>query len=296
MVRERSLKYLAVDAGIYLIVALVLFSTIVPFVHELAISLSGRAVVSAKAVGLCPIDWTLDNYAAAVAKAQFARALGISFLRVVVAVPATLLVVILTAYPLALERFRLPGRRVFMLSLILINLLQIGLIPRYLSYKNLHLIDNPAVLILPTLLTTFNIVLVINFLRGIPFDLVEAAMMDGASHWLVLSRVMVPMSTPALATISLFTFVRHWNSWFDAVVYLRNANLWPLQSYLYTVLTSTELTSEYGGFRYSGRWPNVSADGVGAAMILFAVLPVLVIYPILQRYFVSGISLGAVKG
>jgi putative aldouronate transport system permease protein len=296
MVRERSLKYVIVDIVIYLLLALILLSTALPFAHEIAISFSGRAPVRAKTVGLWPQEFTLDNYAAAMARKQFARALAISCLRVIVAVPATLLVAVLTAYPLAFERFGLPGRRAFLVALILINLLQVGLIPRYLSYKNLGLIDNPAVLILPTLLTTFNTILVINYFRGVPFDLVEAAMIDGASHWQVLSQVMVPMSTPVLATICLFTFVRHWNAWFDGVVYLRNASNWPLQSYLYTVLSTTELSSEYSGYRYSGRWPNVSGDGVGAAMVLFAVLPVLIIYPLLQRYFVSGINLGAVKG
>jgi putative aldouronate transport system permease protein len=187
------------------------------------------------------------------------------------------------------------GRRVFMNVMVFVNLFQIGLIPRYLSFKNLGLIDNFLVLILPGLLATYNVLLVISYFKGIPYELVESAMLDGARHWDILFKIMVPLSLPVLATIAMFTFVGHWNSWFDGIIYLRNLKLWPLQSYLYTVLTTQSIRSEFSAFRFSGVLPNVSPDGAEAAMVLFAALPVLVVYPLIQRYIISGMTIGAVK-
>jgi len=296
MIRERSVKYLVVDVFIYIVLGLILASCVLPFIHELAISLSARPDVMANRVGLWPIGFNLDNYGAVATKDPFLRSLLMAFLRVAVAVPSTLLMTVLTAYPFAVERVHLPGRRVFLTVMILANLFDIGLIPRYLSYLNLGLIDNFAVLILPILLLTFNVILVVNFFRGISYELVESAMLDGANHLNILFKVMVPLSKPVLATISLFTIVRHWNAWFDGIIYLRDVKLWPLQSYLYSMLTTQQLATEYAAFRFSGLFPNVSPHGAEAAMIFFAILPIIIVYPFLQRYFVSGMQLGAVKG
>jgi putative aldouronate transport system permease protein len=140
------------------------------------------------------------------------------------------------------------------------------------------------------------VILVVNFFRGISYELVESAMLDGANHLNILFKVMVPLSKPVLATISLFTIVRHWNAWFDGIIYLRDVKLWPLQSYLYSMLTTQQLATEYAAFRFSGIFPNVSPHGAEAAMVFFAILPIIIVYPFLQRYFVSGMQLGAVKG
>ena len=295
MVRERSLKYFLADVFIYIILTLILLSCVLPFLHILSVSFSSRTAVTANRVGLLPVDFNLDNYGAVATKDRFLNSFLVSIARVGIAVPSTLLIVVLTAYPLALDRIRLPGRRVFLSVLILANLFDVGLIPRYLTYRDLGLIDNFAVLILPTLLATMNVILVINFFRSIPYELVESAMLDGANHWDILMRVMVPLSKPVLATIALFTFVRHWNSWFDGIVYLRDVRLWPLQSYLYSVLTTKEVQGEFAAYRFSGLWPNVSPHGAEAAMVFFAILPIVIVYPFLQRYFISGMKLGAVK-
>ncbi len=295
MLLERSLKYRILDLLIYIVLGLFFLSCVLPFIHELAVSLSGRTVVAANKVGLLPVDFTWDNYLAVSAKDQFTQSLLISILRVLIAVPATLLIVVATAYPLAMDRIPMPGRRLFLAIMVFLNLFQVGLIPRFLSYKNLGLTDNFAVFILPLLLNTFNVILVMNFFRGIPYEMVEAAMLDGATHWDVLTRVMMPLSAPILATISLFTIVTHWNSWFDGIIYMRSMKMWPLQSYLYTMLTNAQLSSEFAGHRFSGIFPNVSPDGAEAAMVFFAVIPVLIIYPLLQRYIISGMTLGSVK-
>ena len=295
MIRDRDFKNSLIDALIYLVLALFLLSCLLPFIHELAVSLSSRADVAASRVGLLPVNLTFDNYGAVGTKDRFLDSVLISLLRLVIAVPATLLMIVITAYPLSMDRIPMPGRQAFMAIMIFLNLFQVGLIPRFLSYKALGLTDNFAVYIIPLLINTFNVILVANFFRGLPFELVESAMLDGASHFDILFKIMVPLSTPMLATISLFTVVQHWNSWFDGIIFMRDVKLWPLQSYLYTMLTNQQLSGEFGAHRFSGVWPNVSPAGAEAAMVFFAVLPVLIMYPLLQRYIISGMTLGAVK-
>ncbi|NTV36356.1 MAG: carbohydrate ABC transporter permease [Anaerolineaceae bacterium] len=295
MIREHSLKYKIIDSLIILFLVLIFLTCVIPFIHELAISFSGRADVQGGKVGLWPTTFTLDNYKAVIGKERFGEALMISILRVLIAIPSTLLIVVMTAYPLALEKIALPGRKLFLAVMIFANMFQVGLIPRFLSFNNLGLIDNFLVLILPLLLNTFNVILAINHIKSIPYELVESAMLDGATHWQIITRIMVPLSKPVLATISLFTLVQHWNSWFDGIIFLRNTRLWPLGSYLYSLLTTGALSSEYAGFRFSGTLPNVSPAGAEAAMIFFSALPVLIVYPLLQRYIIAGMTLGAVK-
>lgn len=295
MIRDRGFKNFIVDALIYLVLALVLLSCLVPFIHELAVSLSSRAEVAANRVGLLPVNLTLDNYGAVGTRDRFLDSVLISLLRLAIAVPATLVMIVITAYPLAMDKIPMPGRQAFMGIMIFLNLFQVGLIPRFLSYKALGLTDNFAVYILPLLINTFNIILVANFFRGLPFELVESAMLDGANHFQILFKIMVPLSSPMLATIALFTIVQHWNSWFDGIIFMRDVKLWPMQSYLYTMLTNQTLSGEFAAHRFSGIWPNVSPKGAEAAMVFFAVLPVLIMYPLLQRYIISGMTLGAVK-
>jgi putative aldouronate transport system permease protein len=295
MIRDRSFKNFLIDAFIYITMALVLLSCLLPFVHELSVSLSSRVDVVANKVGLLPVNMTLDNYGAVGTKDRFIDSLWISLLRVGIGVPLTLLMVVITAYPLAMDRIPMPGRKTFMAILIFLNMFQVGLIPRFLSYRMLGLTDNFAVYIVPLLINTFNIILVANFFRGLPFELIESAMLDGASHFDVLFKIMVPLSKPILATIGLFSIVQHWNMWFDGIIYMRDVKLWPLQSYLYSMLTNQQLSGEFSGHRFSGIWPNVSPAGAEAAMFFFAVIPVLIMYPLVQRYIISGMTLGAVK-
>ncbi len=295
MIRERSWKYRLVDAGIFLILGLIFLSCILPFVHEIVVSVSSRTAVTADQVGFWPVGFNLDNYSAVATKDRFLNSLLVTLLRLGVGVPLTLLISAMTAYPLALDRLHLPGRKIFLLVMIFTGLFQVGLIPRYLSYRNLGLIDNFAVLILPLLLNTFNVVMVINFFKGIPYELVESAMLDGANHWDVLTRIMIPLSRPVFAAITLFTVVQHWNAWFDGVVFLRSSAMWPLQTYLYSMLTTQDIANEYSAARFSGLLPNVSAHGAEAALIIFSILPLIIIYPLMQRYFISGLNLGAVK-
>jgi putative aldouronate transport system permease protein len=190
----------------------------------------------------------------------------------------------------------MPGRTAFKVILLVGLLFSGGLIPTYLAVSSLGLLNNFLVLILPIALNIFYVVLLINFFRGSPRDLVEAAEIDGASHLDVLLRIFLPVSLPSLATITLFAAVTHWNSWFDGILYLSRSDMWPLQSLLYSLVSTRQLQWATGGGAGALQFVNASPEGLTAALIFFASVPILLVYPFLQRYFVTGLTLGSVKG
>ena len=174
-----------------------------------------------------------------------------------------------------------------------------GLIPTFLAYKNLGLINRFAVLVIPGALNVFFTILLANFFRGLPHELWESAVLDGASQLDVLLRIYLPLSLPSLATVALFSAVGHWNSWFDGIAFMQRVDQWPLQSYLYVKVTAKKLVGEMRTGTVSSRieeYLNASPEGLITAMIVIASLPIMMVYPFLQRYFVTGLTLGAVKG
>ncbi|MBZ0297008.1 MAG: carbohydrate ABC transporter permease [Anaerolineae bacterium] len=293
MIEERNLKYFIVDTIIWIVLALLALSCILPFIHLLSKSLSNRAAVSAGLVGLLPIGLTFDNYAFILQNRQFLGSFGISVARVIVAVISTLLLVVVTAYPLSLDRIHMPGRLAFKVIMIFGLLFSGGLIPTFLAFRNLGLLNNFLVLILPMVINIFYIIIMVNFFRGIPYELAEAAWLDGASHTAVLFKIYLPIALPALATIALFTAVAHWNSWFDGIVYINNIDQWPLQSFLYSLVSTRRINwqSASGSLDFQ----NATPEGLSAALIFVASVPILMVYPFLQRYFVTGLTLGSVK-
>ncbi|MAS37817.1 MAG: ABC transporter permease [Anaerolineaceae bacterium] len=293
MIEDRTLVSRIIDVFIWIILGLLALSCILPFFHVVAVSLSGRAAVSAKLVGMLPVNMNFDNYAYILGNSQFLGSFSISVARVLVGVVITLLLVAITAYPLSLDRIRMPGRLAFKIFMLVMLLFSGGLIPTFLAYRSLGLLNNFLVLILPMALNVFYTIIMINFFRGIPYELAEAAWLDGASHMNVLFRVYLPISLPALATIALFTAVSHWNSWFDGIVYISNIEQWPLQSFLYSLVSTRRI--EWQSASGSLDFQNATPEGLSSALIVVAAVPILMIYPLLQRYFVTGLTLGSVK-
>jgi putative aldouronate transport system permease protein len=293
MVENRTLASTLIDAFIWIVLGLLALSCILPFVHVIAVSLSGRAAVSADLVGLIPVNFNLDNYHYILGNRQFLSSFGISVMRVLFGVAITLLLVVITAYPLSLDRVYMPGRLAFKIFMLVMLLFSGGLIPTFLAYRSLGLLNNFLVLILPMALNVFYTIIMINFFRGIPYELAEAAWLDGASHFAVLFRVYLPISLPAMATIALFAAVSHWNSWFDGIVYISNIDQWPLQSFLYSLVSTRRI--EWQSASGSLDFQNATPEGLSAALIVVAAVPILMIYPFMQRYFVTGLTLGSVK-
>ncbi len=301
MIAENSLGDRLFTIFLYLMMALLAFLCVAPFIHVISLSLSSNAAIKMGAVGLWPVDFHTQNYQFVLKEPQFMRSFGVSVVRVVFGVSAMLIMTIMTAYPLSRDSVPMFGRTPFKMIMLFSGMFGGGLIPTYMAMRSLHLTNNFLVLILPGALAVFSVILVMNFFRGIPVELTEAAELDGASHWDILFRIFLPVSLPVLATISLFSAVGHWNSWFDGVIYMDEIRMWPLQSYLYARVTSQMIqksgTAAGGTAERMGQSFNeLTPEGLSTAMILVATIPILLVYPFLQRYFVKGLTLGSVKG
>ena len=280
----------------YFFLTLVAASCVLPFVNVIAISLSKNAAVAANYVKLWPVQFTPYAYQYVILKKAFWTAFLITIERVVLGLAVNMTLIILTAYPLSKEVTYFRARSVYVWIFFFTLLFSGGLIPMYALVNQLKLLGTIWVLILPGALPVFNMILMLNFFRQIPRELEEAAFIDGADHFRVLFMIFVPCSLPSIATMTLFTIVAHWNAWFDGLIFMRSSENYPLQSYLQTVIIGLDFSktsSISGNYSYL---KFLSDRTLKAAQIVIAVIPVLMIYPFLQKYFISGIVLGSVKG
>ncbi|REJ11400.1 MAG: ABC transporter permease [Paenibacillaceae bacterium] len=265
---------------------------VIPLLHVLAVSLSSKAAADGNLVGLWPVDFSLEAYKATINNPYFLGSVWISVMRTVLGTALILLVTVLAAYPLSKETREFRGRPVYAWMFVFTMIFNGGLVPFYILIMKLGLIDKFAVLIIPAMVNVWLIVLMMNFFRGVPRALEEAAFIDGASHFGVLFRIYLPLSLPALATLGLFAGVWHWNSWFDGLLYLSRKEDYPLATYLQTVIVSRDMSSM--NFTIE-EMQLLSQKTINAAQIFIGALPVLLVYPFLQRYFIKGLVLGSVK-
>ncbi|HOU14358.1 MAG TPA: carbohydrate ABC transporter permease [Anaerolineae bacterium] len=265
-----------------------------PIVHTLALSFSSAPAASSGRVTLWPVEFTTQAYRFVLENPAFIRSFGVSLLRVLVGVPVNMLLTILVAYPLSRSKAEFRARDFFAWFFLLTVLFSGGLIPWYMVIRQTGLIDNFWALILPGALPVFNVILLANSFRSIPKELEEAAAMDGAGHWTILFRVLLPLSLPILATLTLFVAVAHWNAWFDGLILMNSPDKYPLQSYLQTVVINPDprMLTE----RDLALLQLISNRTTRAAQIFIAMVPILLVYPFLQRYFTAGVKLGSVKG
>jgi len=267
-----------------------------PFINLLAISFSSAAPVAAGRVYFWPIDFTLESYLFAFRGGRFLRGLLISVERVALGVTINLILMLLTAYPLARTKASLTGRNIFMGIFVFIMIFNGGLIPTYLVVVQLGLLNTIWALVLPSAMSVWNMIILMNFIRQLPAELEEAAEIDGAGPFLILIRVILPLSKPALATVGLFCIVWHWNDWFTGIIYMKNVNNYPLQSYLQTLMRNFDQILRSAGSDYVSLLNMMNARTGRAAQLFLGALPVLAIYPFLQKYFTTGLVLGSVKG
>lgn len=270
------------------------FACILPMVNILAVSLSSSAAATAGMVKLLPVEFTWKSYEYVMKRDAFWRSMSVTILRCALGVSVNMILCVLTAYPLSKENRQFKLRTVYAWIFFLTMLINAGLIPWYMTINSLGLIGSIWALVLPGAVPVFNIVLLLNFFRGIPQELEEAAFVDGASHWRVLFQIFIPISMPSIATVALFSLVYHWNAWFDGIILMNKPSQYPLQSYLNTVIIQRDL-SLVG----STDWQSialVSDRTVKCAQIFLSALPIIAAYPYFQRYFVKGLVLGSVKG
>lgn len=268
---------------------------IVPVLNILALSFSSSTAINAGKVSLWPVDFSLDAYKYVIQNQAFLRSLGVSVVRVLLGSAVNMFICILTAYPLSKDKEQFTRRNWFANFFVITMLIGGGLVPTYIVVSATGLINSIWALILPIAVPVYNIILLQNFYRGIPRELEEAAFIDGAGIWRTLFTIYVPLSTPALATILLFVAVDHWNAWFDGLIYMNDASKYPLQSYLQTIVIDQTLTANKSAQEMEILM-NVSARNLNAAQIFIAMVPIVIVYPFLQKYFTKGIVLGSVKG
>lgn len=278
----------------YCFLAILALLCILPSIHILAISFSNNAAAASGVVKLWPVNFNLDSYEYVLNNPAFIRSFFVSVQRVVLGIPLDMVFTILTAYPLSKEIQAFKFRKVYVWFFLVTILFSGGLIPWYMVIKSTGIIDTIWALILPGVVNVFNIILLLNFFRGLPKELEESALMDGASHYVTLWKIFVPLSKPVLATILVFVFVGHWNSWFDGLI-LMNSNLhYPLQSFLQTVMVNPTLTTLTE--RDIALLRAINDRTVKSSQIFIAMIPILLIYPFLQKHFTKGLVLGSVKG
>ena len=273
----------------------VAFVCLVPLLNILALSFSSMGAANAGRVDLWPVDFTAKAYEFVFRKPVFWNSVIVSVQRVALGVTLNMFLTILLAYPLSKEAIHFKWRTLYVWIFFLTMLFSGGLIPNYMLVKQLGLQDTLWALVLPGSVPVFNVILLLNFFRGIPKELEDAAQIDGAGHWTILWRIFVPISLPVLATITLFSVVGHWNSWFDGLIYMNKLENYPLMSYMQSMIIQgnpmRSMSKEERTYFLS-----ISDRTVKAAQIFIAAIPILLVYPFLQRYFVKGIVLGSVKG
>ncbi|MCA0756995.1 carbohydrate ABC transporter permease [Paenibacillus sp. N4] len=293
MVREQSYGSKLFDILLFVVLIGIALVCIMPIWYTLAVSLSDKAAAAAGIVRLWPVGFNWNSYQTIMTDSKFFNSFGISLQRVVLGSIINFAVTVLMAYPLSksVRDFRL--RNVFMWLLVFCMLFNGGLIPWYMVMKNYGLMDTIWGLVLSGGVQVFHVILVVNFFRNLPKELEEAALVDGAGPWYMLVRLFIPLAVPVLATITLFSIVYHWNEFFHGLVLMSSAEKYPLQTYiqqLVVVIDTTSMTED----EYK-KLSELSNQTLNAAKIFIAMIPVLVIYPFLQRFFIHGITLGSVK-
>ncbi|MGQ8871659.1 carbohydrate ABC transporter permease [Paenibacillus sp. TSA_86.1] len=272
---------------------LIAIMCIIPMVHVLAVSFSNKAAADANLVSLWPVGFSLEAYKKTMNNPVFLNSLWISLLRTVIGTGITLLITFLAAYPLSKENSEFKGRTIYSWVFVFSMIFNGGLVPFYMVIHNIGLMNSFWVLVLPGAVNTFLVILMLNFFRGIPKELEEAALIDGANHFRTLFSIFLPISMPSIATIALFSMVFHWNSWFDGLLYMNNAKDYPLATFMQTVIVKRDMSTMAMNPQ---EMATISQTTVRAAQIFIGSAPILIVYPFLQRFFVKGMTLGSVKG
>ncbi|MDD6032169.1 MAG: carbohydrate ABC transporter permease [Oscillospiraceae bacterium] len=292
MVKKTTIGSRIARALIWIVVTLMTLSCLLPLINMIAISFSGTNAVASNQVGLLPVDFTVSTYQKLLNDGQFWTSFWISVKRVVLGTLINMFFVISMAYPLSKSKLRFPAREIYIKIVIFAMLFSGGIIPLFMVVSKLHMVNTIWALVLPGAVPVFNVILMINFFKGVPASLDEAASIDGASPLTILLKIYLPVSLPALATVALFSIVYHWNDYFSGLLYMNKASLYPLQTYIQQLTVDITQITDSEQLKQLATMNNRSFN---ATKIVVSTIPLLLIYPFLQKYFVSGIVIGAVK-
>ena len=277
------------DAVVYLLVLLVLAVCLIPFIYILSASLSGAKPLTNGEVFLWPKDFNFNAYIKIFQYPNFLSAYGNTIFYTVVGTGISVVMTCLMAYPLA--HTRLKGHAFFMKLVIITMFFSGGMIPKYLLLNSLKLVGTVWAIVLPMAINTFNLIVLINFFKTIPHELEEAALIDGMGYFGILRNIFIPLSIPALATITLYYAVYFWNDWFNALIYLKSAQ-YPVMMILRN-LVAGNMEMDVGN---AASERDTVSIALKSAVIITSSVPIVVLYPFLSKYFVKGLTIGGVKG
>ena len=283
------------DLVIALICFILMLVCLLPMIHVLAASLSTPDEMIKNEVVLWPKGWNTEAYKTVLTTEKYVRSLGWTVILTIICTILSITLTVCTAYPLIYPNLR--GGKFISFIILFTMYFSAGTIPSYLLLNNLKMLDTPFALIIPNCISVFNVIIMRSFFYSVPDSLREAAEIDGAGPIRVMIKVYLPLSLPVLATLSLFYAVGRWNGFSDALMYLKSSesrNYWPIQLLLYNIIRAATQTSEQAtqeGFFDAG-----VSKTIQMATVMFATVPILLVYPWLQRYFVTGVTIGAVKG
>lgn len=285
----RNKENLIFDTVVVALVVLVLVVCLVPFIYILSASLSGPKPLTNGEVFLWPKDITLNAYIKIFQYPNFLRSYGNTIFYTVAGTALCLVMTCLMAFPLA--HSRLKGHGFFMKLVIITMFFSGGLIPKFLLVNSLKLTNTVWAILLPAAINTFNLIVLINFFKGIPSELEEAALIDGMGYFGILRNIFIPLSIPALATVTLYYAVYFWNDWFNALIYVKS-DLYPVMMILRNLVVGT-MQMDVGN---AGSEADTVSTAMKCAVIVTSSVPIIVLYPFLSKYFVKGLTVGGVKG
>lgn len=285
------------DVLLYLILASMTFCTLYPFWSQVVISLDGAGVNStaySSGIILFPTQLTFDSYKLAFKFDALWMGYWNTIVRTVVGVVLSIFFTAITAYPLAKKD--LPFNRTFTSFILFTMLFGGGMIPSYLLIKQLHMLNTIWSLVIPGMIGAFNVLIMRNFFRSIPDELEESARVDGAGYLRIFTQIVLPLSKPVLATIALWVGVGHWNSWFDSMIYISNPDKQVLQIVLRKIIIQNNMADINSVIQHMGTKTEFSGKQLQATVVMFSIIPMLIVYPFIQKYFVKGVMIGAIKG
>jgi len=293
MLRERSIGSRLFDGVNITLLLLLTFTCVLPIWYTLCVSLSAKSAVAAGRVSLWPVELTVNSYMQILGDRNFGNAFLTSVKRVLLGTSVSMICICLCAYPLSKTKKEFPARNVLMWLLIFCMLFNGGLVPWLMTMRTLKMMNSIWGLVLGNSLPMFNVILMMNFFRNLPKEMEEAAIVDGAGAFFIFWRIWLPVSIPVLATVTLFMAVYHWNEFFNGLVLTSKTANYPLQTYIQQLVVNIDTTTmDEERFK---RLSLMSNQTLNAAKLFIAMVPVLALYPFLQKYFIHGITIGSVK-
>lgn len=292
MIKGKSYGDTVLNVTVYMLLTIFALCTLLPFANVLSKSVSAQwAVVSGK-VSILPVGFQLETMKFVVSSRDFVNSFSISVFITVVGGVLSILLTAFSAYPLSKKH--IPGVKSVLIIYIFTMLFNGGIVPNYMLIKNLKLLNTVWALILPGMISVFNLLIIKNYYESLPESMEESAKLDGASNITILFRIIIPLSIPVIATISLFYAVAYWNDFFNAMMYITNPRLRPLQLFMMGIVKYTANMDEL--LKDPDKMLNIPAEGISAATIIASTIPIVLVYPFLQKYFIKGIIIGSEKG